>query len=137
MYEDVPKDNKPVNTTIIKIAICIFAIIIAVLLFTFTTKANAPISDEEKEFNTNLDNFKLAVITHYKVDKPNVLNGEDTISLSEILNKEILKEFTYNEDNCNLNNSYAKITKVNDNDYSLRVQLDCNNNNEFLITTIN
>ena len=84
-------------------------------------------SDEEL-FNTNITYIQNMVTKHYKIKKYSIKSGNTaTKTLNELISDGIIeKDKIKNIDECDLNESYIKLTKNKDNSYNIIVSINCN-----------
>ena len=84
-------------------------------------------------FNTNIETMKNAAVSYYNGDRlPSKKGDSRTLTLKEMLDKNLLVNFTdSNGKKCNTEKSYVKVTK-NDKDYSLKVNLVCSDKKAYI-----
>lgn len=122
----------------------LFVVIIILIVWLFPTKSYVSNlidsklgTSKEQVFNNNLNSMKQAALSYYNGDRLPQNDGDsDKITLEEMLQKKILIAFTdSNGKECNKTKSYVKITK-NKNDYSLKVNLSCQDGKNYIISYI-
>lgn len=120
-------ENSKTNNLIPKLMIvCLFFFIFVFCASRFGTAIAKEYSEED--FNTNLTYIKNEALTYYK--KENTASQVGTISqlsLNELINKGIInKNKISNIDNCDLDNSYIKLTGNSNSTYTILVSINCN-----------
>lgn len=90
--------------------------------------------DDNISFNTNLSNMKTVANTYFKDGNlPKSVNSPVKLTLQEMIDDSLIGEFNTV---CDLTESYAEATKVNDTDYSLKVRLVCGDKSDYILDTI-
>lgn len=138
MYEEKPKKGLNINwkSLIIKMVILLVALFIIIWIISLVKKPKT----EEKASNiaTNLQSMKEAAMDYFTGSKlPENVNGKKKITLQEMFDEKLLLEFK-DQDNksCNGTESYAEATKINSEDYSIKVKLVCTKDTDYVINTI-
>ena len=71
-----------------------------------------------------------------KIDYQQKSEEKTELTLREMINQNLLEAFTDgNNEACDVNASYIRLTK-NDNDYTLRVNLKCNEKEDYKLTRV-
>lgn len=74
---------------------------------------------------------------YYKFNKLPIYLGETSkISLIELTEKELISASEFNNNKCDFNQSFVKVTKVNIKEFSISAYLECDNKNNTVIDTI-
>lgn len=74
---------------------------------------------------------------YYKEDLlPTKFSESKQISLMELVEKELIKSKEYNSNNCDFNESYVKVLKVNAKEFSISSHLICGNEEDTVVDTI-
>ena len=137
MYEE---GHRGFSLRSIIIKLLLIVIIIFLIIWLFPTKnyvknlINQKLSTNANQvFNTNIETMKDAAINYYNGDRlPSKKGDSRTLTLKEMTDKKLLVSFTdSNGKRCNVNDSYVKVTK-NDDDYSLKVNLVCKDKKAYI-----
>lgn len=137
MYEE--KNFKQINwfSLGLKIALGFIVLIVAFLIFNSINKAYSKDNNNTTEYSTNLKDMKTAAFEYFTNETlPEKVGEAKKLSLAQMIDQKILFDFTKNGKNCNLENSYVKATKTNDNNYALKIQLNCDKKDDYIVTTI-
>lgn len=140
MYEDNTKSS--VNWLLFLIRGGIFLAILILLfivglLFTNTNEESYAYSYETNKYRDYLYVLKDAARNYFTESSlPKNVGSSTTLTLDVIINKNLIEDFTDNGKNCNLTNSYVKVTKTSDNIYSVKIQLDCDDLVDYIVTNI-
>ena len=80
------------------------------------------------DFNSSLTYVEKSAISYYKkTSLPKDAGSSKTMSFTELVNKGVIdKNKLTNEKECDFDKSYVKITKNKNNEYVLKVSIDCN-----------
>lgn len=119
-------------------ALVIFIVIIAGLCLLLPKKSsNAQVIDNEAYIN-NINLMKAAGFEYFKGSNlPSNVGSSNSISLDEMVENKLLLAFVdENGHTCNMNDSYVKVTKTLDNEYAMKVALDCENKSDYIVTSI-
>lgn len=142
MYtEENARGRFPLRDVLLKaIIVIIFLILIIFIITKLTTNetsTNSSDSNYDKVFSANLEKMEDAAYKYYTEDKLPKEVGENTeLTLREMINQNLLEAFTDgNNEACDVNESYIRLTK-NDNDYTLRVNLKCNEKEDYKLTRV-
>jgi len=88
-------------------------------------------------FNENLENIKDAAKSYYTIDRmPKDIGDKDSMTVREMLDQKMILPFL--DDNgkeCDLNESYVEITRM-ENEYILKVYLQCQNKSDYILEHI-
>lgn len=119
---------------IIKIVMFVLFILLLVKLF---PKVNLDVF-YDSVYNNNIKEMKEAARNYYTVDRlPVNVGDKSSMTLKEMFDNNYLIRFTdKNGDTCDERNSKVEVTKLSDKEYSLKVQLTCNDKNDYIIETI-
>lgn len=91
----------------------------------------------DADFIANINYLKDGALNYFNSDKlPSKNNETVKVTLKELLESKSLIDFTKNGKACSVYNSYAEATKVKNNQYEVKVQLECNNKLDYLVTYI-
>ena len=134
MYEDKKRKLK-INWKSLLIKMAILLVIIFLIIWIIS------LFKKDKEVPSNIgDNLKTMqeVANDYFIGSrlPERINGKETLTLKEMLDNKLLLEFKDQDGkSCDENNSYAEVTKVSDNSYTIKVKLVCTKDNDYIIDT--
>ena len=142
MYtEENVRGRFPLRDILLKaIIVIIFIILIIFIISKVTTNDNSISknnSNYDKVFSANLNKMEKAAYKYFDKDKlPKEVGENKELTLREMINQNLLEAFTdSNNKACDVNNSYIRLTK-NDNDYTLRVNLKCNEKEDYKLTRV-
>lgn len=136
MYEDKKKgfviDWKKL---LIRLAILFVALFLILWVVSLVKKRdNKP---KESNISVNLKLMKEAAEDYFVESKlPTNVNGKKKITLGEMVEDKLLIEFKDQDNNsCSSTDSYAEATKINSEDYTLKVKLVCGEDSDYVINT--
>lgn len=143
MYtEENARGRFPLRDVLLKaIVVIIFLILIIFIITKVTTpdkKNNSNNSSNyDKVFSENLKAMEDAAFDYYTKDRlPKEVGDVNELTLREMINSNLLEAFTDADGNaCDVNNSYIRLTK-NDEDYTLRVNLKCNEKEDYSLMKV-
>ena len=133
MYEDI-QVKKKINwkTAFTKLGVLALFIIILALIIVLPSKKTYA----ESEYEHNLRAFMNAAKEHFKGNLPSEVGNVSTIKLQDLIEEKKLKNINLERENCNKEQSYAKITKISKKEYSVYVYLECSKNQASSVDTI-
>lgn len=117
--------------------IVFFIIVIALFCLVIPKKSMA----NDNTLNTYINNINLMKESGFEYfqgsNLPDKIGESKSISLKELIDSKIIMEF-HDETGklCDVNNSYIKATKTLDNEYAMKVSLNCDNKSDYIVTTI-
>ena len=124
----------------IKIALVIIFILFTVWLLSLSNKGVSDSLDvlTNEIFAENLEKMKKVGKEYFTKDKlPSKIGGIEKLTLKEMYEKKLLVEIKdKNGDVCSEENSYISVEKF-DNEYQMKVYLECNEEKDHVIITIN
>ena len=130
-YDDNVKIKIDWKSLILKLVLVVLFVLLIIWLFP------VPKLDTfyNKVYNENLTSMKDAARNYFTADKlPSNTGTKSTITLKDMLDKKMITEFTDKNNNaCNKNDSYAQVTRTEDGDYVLKVQLSCDEKSDYII----
>ena len=144
MYtEENQRGRFPLRDILLKaIIVIIFIILIIFIITRLTTPNNSNNSTKtnsnyDKVFSENLKAMEDAAYSYYTKDKlPKEVGDINELTLREMINSNLLDAFTDADGkSCDVNASYIRLTK-NENDYTLRVNLKCNEKEDYSLTKV-
>ena len=89
-------------------------------------------------FNANIQEMKGAGVLYFTKDKLPNKKGESVIlTLKEMLDKKLILPFTDKNGNaCDSAKSYVSLTKIDDNNYEMKVNLKCDDQEDYIIVNL-
>lgn len=142
MYtEENERGRFPLRDILLKaIVVIIFLILIIFIISKLTapsTKLESSTSNYDKVFSENLKKMEDAAFKYYTEDRlPTDSNLVSQLTLRDMINSNLLDSFTdANGKACNVNKSYVKLTK-NDDDYTLKVNLVCDEKEDYSLMKV-
>ena len=92
-----------------------------------------------KVYNDNLNTMKEASENYFVADKlPSKTGDSVTIKLQDMLDKKLVTNFTdKNNNQCSNTNSFATVTKTDNSNYVLKVQLSCDEKTDYVLENLN
>ena len=134
-YEDNVKIKIDWKGLILKL----IAVILLILVFIWLFPIPKLDTFYNRVYNENLNNMKDVAEKYFVNDNlPNKTGSSNTIKLQDMLDKKLITEFT-DKDNkeCSTTNSFAQVTKTENNNYVLKVQLSCDDKTDYVLETLN
>ena len=130
--------NKNIFTNVLLILIFILLVIGGFKTGLFSSKTVTNESNENRIYNENINQIKEAAKDYYTIDKlPTNIGDTTKLTLKQMIDKKIVLNITdYNNNSCNSEYSYVEVTKLSNNEYSLKVLLSCDNHTDYIVTTI-
>ena len=144
MYtEENARGRFPLRDILLKAIVVIIFLILVVFIITKVTnpdnntKSSKTSSNYDKVFSENLEKMENASFSYFTKDKLPKETGEvSELTLREMINSNLLEAFTDADGKaCNVNTSYIRLTK-NDEDYTLRVNLECNEKKDYSLMKV-
>ena len=124
----------------IKIILVIIFIIFTVWLLSLSTKDISNSLDvlTDNVFSDNIEKMKKVGKEYYTKEKLPLKDGEiKNITLKEMYEQNLILTIKdKNGNDCNADNSYVSMEKIN-NEYQMKVYLECGKENDFVIVTFN
>ena len=92
-----------------------------------------------KVYNDNLNTMKEASESYFTSDKlPSNTGDSVTLKLQDMLDKKLVTNFTdKNNNQCSNTNSFATVTKTDNSNYVLKVQLSCDEKTDYILENLN
>ncbi len=134
MYEDI-QVKKKINwkNAFTKLGVLLLFIILLALIISLPSKKTYA----ESEYEHNLRAVMSAAKAHFKDGNlPTEVGNESIVVLQTLIDEERLNNVNLERDNCNREQSYAKITKLNKTEYSVYVYLECEKEQSSSVDTI-
>ena len=142
MYtEENARGRFPLRDILLKAIVVIIFLILIIFIVTKVTEPNnntaRSSSNYDKVFSENLEAMENAAYSYFTTDRLPKETGEvSELTLREMINSNLLNAFTdAGGKACNVNNSFIRLTK-NDDDYTLRVNLECDKKEDYTLTKV-
>ncbi|MBR1417320.1 MAG: hypothetical protein IJ572_05885 [Bacilli bacterium] len=133
-YDDNVKIKIDWKNLIIKLILVVLFVLLIIWLFP------VPKLDTfyNKIYNENLSNMKEVSEKYFASENlPETTGSSVTIKLQDMLDKKIITNFTdKNNKECSNTNSYAQVTKTDNNNYVLKVQLSCDDKTDYILENL-
>lgn len=142
MYEDIQRNNffKYFSTFMKGIITLSLIIIVAGSLcyVSYSFKSDTLYLSGSDSNSENIDKIIDVATVYFNKNLTLINDGTNSseISLNYMIKSDLINDFSSNKFACDLNNSYARATIINESQYTLKVQLDCNDKVDFIITTV-
>ena len=119
---------------LLKLALIVLLVLLIIWIFP-TPKLDSIYS---RIYNENLNTMKSVAENYFTYDKlPKETGATNTLKLQDMVDKKIITSFTDKDNNaCNGTNSYAQVTKTDNNNYVLKVQLSCNEKTDYILENL-
>lgn len=119
---------------IIKLVMLILFILLLLWLF---PKANLDVF-YDTIYTNNIKTMKDAARNYYTVDKlPTNVGDQTSMTLKEMVDNKMLIRFTDKDgETCDETTSKVEVTKISDDEYTLKVQLNCGEQKDYILETI-
>jgi hypothetical protein len=136
MYED---GNYKLEINWKNLIIKLAFIVIIILLFVWLFPMPKLDTFYNRVFNDNLREMKEVAENYFDDDKlPSSNGGSTTLKLQDMIDKKLIINFVdKNNNSCNANNSYAQVTKTENDTYVLKVQLSCDDKTDYVLENLN
>ena len=135
MYEEKPRKTIVIDwkSLLIKLAILFAVVFIIIWIVSLFNK-----DEKESNFGVNIQSMREAADDYFTGSRlPSGVNEKEVLTLGEMFDKKLLVEFQDEEGNsCDIENSYAEVTKIDEENYRLEIRLICNNDSDTIINTI-
>jgi hypothetical protein len=125
-----------INWKDILIKIILLILFILLLLWLFP-KADLDVF-YDSVYSNNIKTMKEAARDYYTVDKLPKNVGESTsMTLKQMVDNHMIIQFRDKDKNyCDENSSKVEVTKISENEYALKVQLNCGEQKDYILDTI-
>ena len=125
-----------INWKDIIIKIIMFALFILLLIVLFP-KPNLDVF-YDSVYSNNIKTMQEAARNYYTVDKlPKNVGDKSSMTLKEMIDNKMIIRFTDKDGKtCDESNSKVEVTKLSDSEYSLKVQLNCGDQSDYILDTI-
>ena len=136
MYDDNVTYRVGINwkDILIKLIMLILFVVILLLLF---PKADLDVF-YDTVYSNNVNTMKEAARNYYTVDRlPSKVGDKKSMTLKEMVDNHMLIRFTDKDGKtCDESKSYVEVTKISNNEYTLKVQLKCGGQEDYILETI-
>lgn len=151
MYEEGKKRlNINWGSLIIKLLILALVIFLACFIFskitnhkknntnnTVANNNNNTTTNTTNDFTTNITTMKNVAFEYFTKSKlPEKVGSTEKLTLGEMLDKKLLIDFTDNGKVCSLDNSYIQATRTLEDNYALKVNLECGKKSDYILANI-
>lgn len=138
MYEDKPKKME-INWKSLIIKLVILLVAVFIILWIVSLVNGSKKEEKPSNIKANLEIMKDASLEYFTLSRlPSNVNGTKKITLGEMIDTKLLIEFKDQNGNaCDMKESYAEATKINNTDYTIKVKLVCGNESDYVINTVN
>ncbi len=154
MYtNDEQKSNIPIKTFIISLLIIVFFVLLLMWLLPIPTSSNnsdnpsckvGSTCEIQKDdlsnriFDSNIQEIKNVAIYYFTKDKLPQNDGDVVdVSLQKMIDEKLLHRITDKNGNaCDTNGSYASLTKKQEDRYQMKVNLKCDNQEEYILVNL-
>lgn len=136
MYDEKVTYRVGINWKDILLKIILLVLFILLLLWLFPKPQLDTFYDSI--FNNNIQTMKDAAVDYYTVDRlPENVGDTATMTLGEMINNKLIIKFVDKDNNyCDETASFIQVTKTNDSEYALKVQLTCGEQSDYILSTI-
>lgn len=142
MYtEENQRGRFPLRDILLKAIVVIIFLVLIIFIITKVTEPSKNTtkssSNYDKVFSENLEAMEKAAYSYFTTDRlPKELGEVNELTLREMINSNLLNAFTDADGNaCDVNNSFIRLTK-NEDDYTLRVNLECDKKEDYTLTKV-
>lgn len=139
MYEEGNR-KLSINWLSLIVKLVVLAVVIFLLCWIFTRNKfnnNSTLAKADSEYINNINAMKSAALSYYtESNLPSKIGESKKLTLGKMVDQKLLIDFTNNGDKCNLDSSYIQATKTADGDYALKVNLECGNQKDFIVSNI-
>ena len=136
MYDDNVTYRVGINwkDILIKLIMLILFVIILLLLF---PKADLDVF-YDSVYSNNVNTMKAAARNYYTLDRlPSNVGDKTSMTLKEMVDNHMLIRFTDKDGKtCDESASYVEVTKISKDEYTLKVQLKCGEQEDYILETI-
>ena len=119
---------------LIKIILLILFVILLLWLF---PRADLDVFYDQV-YTTNIKTMKEAARNYYTIDRlPANVGDQTSMTLKEMVDNKMIIRFTDKDGNtCDETSSGIEITKANENEYTMKVELNCGDQKDYILETI-
>lgn len=138
MYEEKNSKFNHGNIIILILKLILVAIFIFILCWLFLkNNKQGVVSENNREFIDNINYMKESAKDYFSKNNLPQKNGEKVkLTLEDMIDQKLILDFTNNGKSCSLKDSYVQVTKTEDNDYALKVNLKCGKTEDFIVTSM-
>lgn len=142
MYEEGNK-HLSFNWVSLAIKIIVGAVIIFLIGWIISLAINGSknsknnVTSANSEYISNITAMKETAFEYFTLSKlPQKIGGTEKLTLTQMFNQKLLIDFSDNGKKCDTDASYIQATKTADGNYALKVNLECKDKSDFIVTTI-
>lgn len=138
MYEENNKSFFNGGLLLLILKLVCLGIFIFLICWLFLRNNQSSVSkDSDGEYIANIGAMKEAAFEYFTKEKlPKTVGKSQKLTLEEMVNQKLLIDFTNNGKTCDLESSYVQATKTADENYALKVTLNCDKKEDYIVTTI-
>ena len=136
MYDEKVSYRVGINWKDIILKVILLILFVLLLIWLFPSPQLDTFYDSV--YNNNIQTMKDAATDYYTVDRlPANIGDSTTMTLGEMIKNKLIVPFV-DKDNksCDNNASFVQLTKISDTEYTLKVQLACGEQEDYIISTI-
>ena len=140
MYEESDKKFISGNVILLILKLVLLAIFVFIICWLFlnnNNKKKETTKNVDNTFITNINAMKESAFEYFTSDKLPSKSGQIVkLTLEDMIKEKLLLDFTENGKTCSLTDSYVQATKTSEDNYALKVNLDCKDGSDFIVTNI-
>ncbi len=136
MYDEKVSYRVGINWKDVILKIILIILFVLLLLWLFPSPQLDTFYDSV--YNTNIQTMKDAAKDYYTVDRlPNNVGDSTTMTLGEMIDNKLIVRFV-DKDNkyCDNASSFVQVTKISEEEYTMKVQLSCGEQSDYILSTI-
>lgn len=120
------------------VGILALIVIVIAIIFMVYPKKDTKIKGATNTYINNINLMKEAGFEYFRGNNlPDKIGESNKITLDEMVSSNLLLDFKDEKGNvCNKDESYIKVTKSLEDEYSMKVYLSCEENSDYIVTTI-
>ena len=137
MYEEKSK-RLDIDWKSLLIKLGVMLIVVFLLMWVISLFSGDKKKPNESNLAANLQTMQTVALEYFTGSRlPESVNGQKKITLQEMLDQKLLIEFRDQDNNtCDTKESFAEATKINLQDYTIKVKLVCGDKSDYVIDTI-
>lgn len=137
MYDNKTKNSINWRPYFIKGGIVLSIAILFFIIISLFSNTSKVITFNNEDYRSHLNTMKESGFEYFTSNQlPENIGESTTITLEQMINQKLIIDFTDNGEICSLTESYIKATKTNDSNYALKIQLECGDIKDYIVTAI-